>query len=42
MNTYLVDFNPVYLNDTQNMEGVEYVNVDKENSDTITSTYFVY
>ena len=37
MEIYPVEINPVNVNDivnnTQDMEGVEYINVDKENSD---------
>ena len=42
MNIYPVEFNPIYINDTQDMEGVEYINVDKENNNTLISTYYVY
>ena len=42
MNICSVDFNPIYINDIQDMEGIEYINVDKENSETLISIYHVY
>ncbi|GBB89020.1 hypothetical protein RclHR1_15660002 [Rhizophagus clarus] len=35
MDIYQFEFNPVYINITQDIEGIEYTNVDKENSDTL-------
>jgi hypothetical protein len=38
-----VEINPInvntIVNDVQDMEGVEYINIDKENSDNLISTY---
>ena len=43
MEIYPVEISPInvnnIVNNTQDMEGVEYINVDKENSDNLISTY---
>ncbi len=43
MEIYPAEISPVnvnnIVNNTQDMEGVEYINVDKENSDNLISTY---
>ena len=43
MEIYPVEISPVNVNDnvnnTQDMEGVKYINVDKENSDNLISIY---
>ncbi|CAB4487122.1 hypothetical protein RhiirA1_466912 [Rhizophagus irregularis] len=40
MNIYPVEFNPIYINDMQDIKGVEYINIDKENNDTLISTVY--
>ena len=42
MNISSVEINPINVNtivNVQDMEGVEYININKENSDNLISTY---